>query len=170
MTLSQCLHDTKKIAAALVFISLGTLGFVLFTQYGLGLRPCVLCVYQRIPYVVIIALGLLAYALPPQKALWFILLAALALVVESGIAGFHIGVEQHWWEGTAHCSGQIPGANATIEELRAAILNAPITRCDQITAQFLGISMATYNFFYSLALAGLTFTAWKKIHGQSKKA
>lgn len=165
MTVNKYLTDTKKVAAALVFISLGTLSFVLFTQYGLGLRPCVLCVYQRIPYVVIIALGLLAYGLP-KKAPCLIFLAALTLLVEAGIAGFHIGVEQHWWEGTAHCSGKLPGAGASIEELRAAIMSAPITRCDQVTAQFLGVSMATYNFFYSLTLAGLTFTAWRKSNGK----
>lgn len=153
--------DPKKTAAALVFISLGTLGFVLFTQYGLGLRPCVLCVYQRIPYVIVIALGILAYALPRNAARAFIVLAALALLTGAGIAGFHIGVEQLWWKGTDHCGGTLP-ANASIEELRAAIMNAPVTRCDQITAQFMGISMATYNFVYSLVLAAMTLHAWRK--------
>lgn len=153
--------DTKKIAAALVFISLGTLGFVLFTQYGLGLRPCVLCVYQRIPFVVVIAFGILAYALSGRTARGFILLAALALLTGAGIAGFHIGVEQHWWKGTDHCGGALP-ANASLDELRAAILSAPVTRCDQVTAQFMGISMATYNFIFSGALAAITFHAWRK--------
>ena len=168
MTYLQFIADKKKVAAALVFISLGTLTFVLFTQYGLGLLPCVLCVYQRIPYVVIIALGLLAYGMP-KHAPCFILLSALTFLTGAGIAGFHIGVEQHWWEGTAHCSGKLPGPDATIEELRAVIMNAPITRCDQVTAQFMGVSMATYNFAFSLAMAGLTLSAWKKSHGKNKK-
>lgn len=165
MTFAQYISDTKRVAATLVFISLGTLGFVLFTQYGLGLRPCVLCVYQRIPYVVIIALGLLAYGLP-RKAACFIFLTALTFLTGAGIAGFHIGVEQHWWEGTAHCSGKLPGPNASIEELRAVILNAPITRCDQVTAQFLGISMAAYNFVFSLMMAAFSFMTWKTAHGK----
>ena len=164
MKFASILSDTHKVAALLVLASVGSLGFALFSQYVLGLLPCILCIYQRIPYVVLIAVGIFAYALPQPWRRRFIFLAGLVLLVEAGIAGFHIGVEQHWWEGTAECTGKLPGPNATLEELRAAIMNAPITRCDQINAQFLGISMATYNFFWALALAVMTFYAWKISH------
>jgi disulfide bond formation protein DsbB len=42
-------------------------------------------------------------------------------------------------------------------DLEAAIMNAPVTRCDDIAFQMFGISMAGYNGLASLMLAAFTF-------------
>ncbi len=85
----------------LLLACVGALGAALTTQYGFGLKPCVLCIYQRIPYVV--AAVLAATALSPRVSvrgkLALIALCGLAFAVDSGIAVFHVGVEHHWWEG-----------------------------------------------------------------------
>ncbi|MBT3702999.1 MAG: disulfide bond formation protein B, partial [Alphaproteobacteria bacterium] len=69
-----------------------------------GLAPCVLCLYQRIPYAITIGLGLIGFAVP-RFFLAAVLLAALAFLVGGGIAVFHVGVEQAWWTGTEACVG-----------------------------------------------------------------
>jgi disulfide bond formation protein DsbB len=77
-------------------------------------------------------------------------------VATAGIALFHVGVEQKWWEGTSACVGQFaPGMSA--EELQQAIQDAPIVRCDVPAWEMFGISMAGYNLLYALALAAFTF-------------
>jgi disulfide bond formation protein DsbB len=72
-------------------------------------------------------------------------------MVGAGIAVFHVGVEQHWWAGTAACGSTLSATS--VEALRAQILAAPVVRCDQPAWSLLGISMAGYNALISAALA-----------------
>jgi disulfide bond formation protein DsbB len=81
--------------------------------------------------------------------------AALALAIGAGIAIFHVGVEQHWWVGTAEC-GVTETANS-IEALKAKILGTAPVRCDEVAWSLFGISMAGYNALVSLALAAFAF-------------
>ncbi|MEJ2028093.1 MAG: disulfide bond formation protein B [Limibacillus sp.] len=64
--------DRSSTAAGAVLLiallSAAILGSALASQYWGGLEPCQLCLYQRAPYVVTIALGLLA-ALPLPRGL-----------------------------------------------------------------------------------------------------
>ena len=137
--------------------SVVVLGSALLSQYVGGLQPCILCWYQRAPYALTIVVSALALLLArPMGARGLAGAAgvcALAFLVGAGIAAFHVGVEQHWWEGTSSC-GTIGGGGAmTIEELRAQLLNQPVVRCDEIDWSMFGISMAGYNVLVSLGLA-----------------
>lgn len=85
-------------------------------------------------------------------------LAGLVFLAGAGIAAFHVGVEQHWWQGLASCGGNLPQAR-TVEELRAALLAQPVVRCDEVAWSLFGISMAGWNFLFSLGLAALSFAA-----------
>src|SRR5690606_26210528 len=110
------------------------------------------CVYQRWPYVATIALGLAGFALArrhPAAARIALGLAGLTFLVGGGIAGFHVGVEQGWWQGTSGCGAPASGTGGgamTLEQLRAQVLAAPVVRCDEVPWSLLGISMAGYNF------------------------
>lgn len=124
-------------------------------QYGFGLQPCILCLYQRVPFYV--AVGLSGLALLPGLARdWraaLLGLAGLGLVVNAGIAAFHVGVEQHWWAGTEACSGGAAAtAQMTIEQLQEMMSRPAQPRCDQPPWSFLGITMAMLNVPFSLAL------------------
>ena len=136
-------------ALAVALLSAGALGFALVSQYAFGLAPCVLCLYQRLPYAAALALGVLALPWPAARP-YLLALASIALTGNAGIAAFHVGVEQHWWQGLSGCSGAA-GAR-TLEEMRRLIQQAPIVRCDEVPWSFLGLSMAGWNVPASLAL------------------
>jgi disulfide bond formation protein DsbB len=85
-------------------------------------------------------------------------LCGLLFLIGAGIAAFHVGVEQHWWAGTAECGGQASGAR-TVEQLQAMIEAAPVVRCDVVAWSLFGISMAGYNVMLSLALAAFAFVS-----------
>jgi len=145
----------------IVAASVATLGAALVSQYFFGLLPCVLCLWQRWPYVATIVLGALAMPLWPRGALgpWLVALAGLAFLIGGGIAVFHVGVEQHWWQGTAECGGA-PSAR-TVEELRAQLIGRPVVRCDEAQFRFLGVSMAGWNVLASAAFAAFSLAATK---------
>ena len=86
------------------------------------------------------------------SAPWLLLLSALVLAVNAGIAVYHVGVEQYWWIGTEDCVGKT-GTAQTLAELRAQIMATPITRCDEVAFSLFGISMAGYNIAFSTGLA-----------------
>jgi len=136
------------------------------SQYGFGLKPCILCLYQRVPYYINIALGLAAFVASfryPRLVKLLIALAAVSFLTDAAIAGFHVGVEQKWWPGLSSCGGDIVPKGASIEELRNAMEHQAIVRCDEPAWVMFGISMAGYNFLISLALVfGVTFLLRKK--------
>ncbi len=127
------------------------IGVVIF-QYGMDMRPCQLCIYQRWPHVIAIALG--AYAIWARK-MWLFPILGVVILIGAGIAFYHSGVEQHWWAGLQSCSG---GGASSFDELMGT---AP-ARCDEIPWSFLGLSMATWNGLISLGIAAFWFLAWKR--------
>ncbi|WP_299692456.1 disulfide bond formation protein B [uncultured Tateyamaria sp.] len=130
------------------------LGAFAFQHLG-GLPPCKLCIWQRYPHAVAIVLGAVAVLIPAP-----ILLAAgaLAALATAGVGGYHVGVEQGWWEGPTSCSAQgVSGVDAGA--LFDQIMAAPIVRCDDIAWQFAGLSMAGWNMVISLGLAALWIAA-----------
>jgi disulfide bond formation protein DsbB len=130
---------------------LAALGF----QYLGGLAPCPLCIDQRWPHAVAIALGLVLLAWPRR---WLAALAGLAVLVSAGVGLYHAGIEQHWWPGPVTCTAPAPGT-APPGELLDRILETPVVLCDQIAWSWLGISMAGWNAILSLCLAALWFRA-----------
>ena len=150
-------HAPIVILAASLAVLAGAFAF----QYLGGIEPCILCIYQRFAYGATIVLSAVAlgFAVSGQRRALagLLVVTALAFAVGAAIAAFHVGVEQHWWRGTAACGAS--GALATtIEELRRQIMNAPIVRCDEVPWSLFGVSMAGYNVLISAALA--TFSLW----------
>jgi disulfide bond formation protein DsbB len=138
----------------LFFMSAGTLGGAHAFEYWGGLQPCTLCLHQRWPWWIAGALAIVAIIVIGNRRLHAaaLSLAILTVWAGAGIAIYHVGVEQRWWEGPTACSGA--ATPATLEELRAMVLAAPVIRCDDIAWSLFGISMAGYNALLSLATGG----------------
>ena len=124
------------------------LGGALVSQYGFGLYPCEMCMWQRYPHFVALGLAIIASFAPPKRLL--VALAGIAILVSGGIGGFHAGVEYDWWEGLTACTTPVAeGGGSALD----AILNAPLVRCDEAPWDLFGISLAGWNFLFS-GLAG----------------
>lgn len=155
--------SSTTLAWAVAAGAAATLCAALAFQHIGGLAPCELCYWQRYPYWGAIALAAAAAFVPGRPAAWLLAAACLCLLGTAGVAAFHVGVEQHWWQGLAACGGsQAPAAN--LDELRARLLAAPVVRCDEPAWTLAGLSMAAYNFFVAAALAGLAaFAAFRRM-------
>jgi len=137
-------------------LSLLAVGGALFSQYVGGLQPCELCLLQRWPYYAAIPLAALGVAAGGGRAARIVLaLCAVLFVIDAGLAFYHVGVEQRWFQGPTACTGAT-GAAKTIEELRAQIMAAQPVRCDEPQWTLFGISMAGWNVAATLFLAGIS--------------
>lgn len=141
--------------------SLGSLALLLaafgFQHLG-GLAPCKMCIWQRYPHGVAIAIGVLALALP--RLSFLPLCGAMAAATTSGIGFYHAGVEQGWWEGPTSCtSGSISGMSNN--DLFDQIMSAPLVRCDDIPWELFNISMAGWNAIASAVLVLIWLAAWR---------
>lgn len=135
----------------MLLLSAAPLAGAYFSQYALGYEPCPLCIYQRIPYWVIVGLSIAAVLLNIGKTSVkpLLILCGFAFLTDAGIAFFHTGVEQSWWEGLDACGASGIVAQ-TIDELRAQLTGAPVARCDEAPFTLLGLSMAAWNAVYAL--------------------
>ena len=141
-------------ARLLLAANVGSLLFALTMQYGFGVQPCILCLWQRVPYGVgaVAALGILLAKPYGRHSVVLLGLTAAAYLVGMGLAIFHTGVELHWWVGTSGCAVE-PLHGSSPADLREALLKTVVPRCDQISWTILGFSMANLNIVLSLALA-----------------
>ncbi|MFC0206269.1 disulfide bond formation protein B [Novosphingobium soli] len=133
-------------------VPVALLGGALVSEYVFGLHPCEMCWWQRYPHMLAIALAALAFFWRPVRPL--VAVAALAVLVSGLIGGFHAGVEYGWWEGVTACTAS---PLATGGDPLAAIMNAPLIRCDVAPWSLFGVSLAGWNFLFSTAGALAVF-------------
>ena len=147
----------RYIPIVLLLIAFTALGSAYTAEFAYSLEPCVLCIYQRIPFAVIGVLGVLAYLLKGRMAMVVLTaMAGIVLLIGAGLASYHVGVEQHWWASVASCSGASDQA-LSMKEFQALLQQEPEKACDEVDWTMFGISMATYNVAFSgvLGLGGL---------------
>lgn len=148
------LFPAVAVALLGVGLILGAWGFQM-----VGYKPCHLCLGQRVPWYIIIPVGFAlvgAQTTNAPRALIIALFAALvALAVWSAyLGGFHAGVEYKWWPGPADCTGtgiQLPTGGGVLDDLSPN----EIVRCDEVPWHIAHISLAGFNFLFSLLAAAI---------------
>jgi disulfide bond formation protein DsbB len=164
---------TRPIASAAIVIAVVGAATILgawFFQYGLGLKPCPLCLEQRYPYYFAIPLAALILLGVSAGASRKVLLAALFVIAagmlwNAGLAGYHAGIEWKWWPGPQDCSGPIDSLGSANDLLRQ-LESINVVRCDEAAWRFLGLSLAGYNVLISLALAAVAI--WGLLAGRAQ--
>ena len=146
------------IRSAAVMIALGALAILSgawFIELVLGVKPCPLCLEQRIPYYVGIPVAIAAaWAAPNHPRLGRVLLTLTALIflIAAGMAAYHAGVEWGFWQGPADCSGPIPTA-ATMGDFLKSLDHVRVIRCDEVAMRILGLSLAAWNMILASGMA-----------------
>ena len=128
----------------------GALGF----QFIGGLAPCPLCIWQRWPHVAAVVIAVLAVTVLWRHTRPLAVLGMLAALVSAGLGLYHTGIERGWWPGPDTCTSS-DITNLSTDQLMAQIMSAPLVRCDEVTWDLLGLSMASWNAVISLGLAAL---------------
>ena len=149
-------------AAAIAVVGAAAILGAWFFQYGLGLKPCPLCLEQRYAYYFAIPLALMVILGDQHGASRKVLIAALVAIAlgmlwNAGLGVYHSGVEWKWWPGPQECAGGLDNLG-TAGGLRKKLQSITVVRCDEAAWRFLGLSLAGYNALISLLLAAIA--AW----------
>ncbi len=163
MTLCPCtlirkLFTMPYAALAILAASVGALVAASIFQQIFGADPCVLCLFERIPYAVAVPFAALAFFLRHNKCAvkGLMTLCALGFLINVGISAYHSGIERHWWEATVSCD--VTPLNMEPAKMTAAdLLTTAVGQCDEINFTILGLTLANLNVFVCLGLAFLAF-------------
>ncbi len=135
--------------------SAALLGGAFFFQL-IGYPPCAMCLWQRWPHAAAIVIGAMALVIP-GRILPF--LGAIAAATTGGIGVYHTGVERDWWEGPSSCAGAGGGLDGLSGADLLVIEGPRVVMCDQVSWEFLTLSMASWNALLSFCLMAIWIIA-----------
>jgi disulfide bond formation protein DsbB len=157
MTIAELVLPPSQARRALIIMaaSLVILASVWILQ-GFGYEPCELCLTQRYAFYAAAPLAALTAVLCSHSAsgaarAGFALLA-LVFLANAALAGYHAGVEYHWWPGPTACTGGLTGP-VDVNDLMKSLNSVRVVRCDEAQLRIAGLSLAGWNVIASAALA-----------------
>lgn len=150
---------------AMAIFSLMAVSGALVAQFAFDMPPCILCIYQRIPYGVVFLVGMGAFLTKKaESASLFII--AFTFFVNSCLAIYHSGIERQWWSESSGCSVSFDFHAQGTQNLLEQITSAQTGSCADIPwiDPILGLSMANYNAFicFGLSIALVAFFFFKR--------
>ena len=137
--------NKKIIYLTTLTISILSLLAAVYIEYAIGIKPCALCIYQRIPYLLLIFVSFLGYNYS-ENLLW-IKLQTLIFLISFLLSGYHFGIETGFFEEFAGCTAQ----NVNLldkSEILNSLQNNTIS-CKNVSFKILGMSLATINMIIS---------------------
>ena len=141
--------NLKNYFFLIFLISIFSLLSAIYIEFVLNQKPCKLCIYQRIPYVLAIFISFLGIS-TKNKYTW-LLLIFLIFVLSSLISGYHFGIENNFFEEFSGCTNQSIDLLDKSKILES--LNNEPPNCKEVNFKIFGFSLATINLFISIIIS-----------------
>ena len=138
----------KNFYLFILFYSLLAILFALYTEYILGFKPCKLCLYQRIPYVIAIFISFIGYNYIKNNKI--LILIIIIFLISALISGYHYGIENSIFEEFSGCTNNSLEIVDKAELLKS--LNNNVISCKDVNFKLFGISLAGINLLFSLLI------------------
>ena len=140
--------NKKKFYLFILFYSLLAIFFALYVEHVLGYKPCKLCLYQRIPYIVSIFISFVGYNYFKNDKILILILVIFSISVL--ISGYHYGIENNIFEEFSGCTANTLEIIDKSELLKS--LNDNVSSCKDVNFKLFGFSLAGINFLLSLLI------------------
>jgi disulfide bond formation protein DsbB len=140
--------NKKKFYLFILFYSLLAIFFALYVEHVLGYKPCKLCLYQRIPYIVSIFISFVGYNYFKNDKI--LILIVVIFLISVFISGYHYGIENNIFEEFSGCTASTLEIIDKSELLKS--LNDNVSSCKDVNFKLFGISLAGINFLLSLLI------------------
>ncbi len=119
----------------------------------LGYEPCILCLYERIPYILISLISFASFFYATKVKRILLQLCCLCAFSGAGIAIYHVGVEKTWWHPSSKC---VPDTNFgeidSLEEFKNKLQSSKLGDCSKPALKILSFSLAELNLMMSLLM------------------
>ena len=150
MTLERRL---KIFYSLIILLCLSSICYAFFVEYILGYKPCILCKYQRMPYILGLVLGLIGFIETLNKRIIFF--TFLTFLISMSLSGYHVGIEQELYQSIFDCSDD----NLSILEEGKLLesLNVINPDCRNVNFAVFGVSLATINFILSFVISLVSY-------------
>tara|TARA_B100000242_G_C42997864_1_gene463513 strand:+ start:167 stop:643 length:477 start_codon:yes stop_codon:yes gene_type:complete len=143
--------NRKYFFIVIFFISLFSIVGALYFEFILKLKPCILCLYQRIPYIILIFICLIGYNYSDN--LFWHYLVILVFFISVLISGYHVGIENSLFPELSTCKAS--NLDLTDKKQLLQSLNNQIVSCKDVLFKIFGLSLATINLIISLTVVAL---------------
>lgn len=136
----------------------GLLGFGLYLQYVDGQEPCPLCIFQRVAFMALGAVFLMAAVHGPGKtgAVVYAVLGGAAAFTGAGLAARHVWLQSLPADQVPACG---PGLSYMLEQFPLMrLLEKVLTgsgECAEAGWRFLGLTIAGWSLLWFVLLGGL---------------
>ena len=147
----------------------GLMGYALFAEHVLGLEACPLCIFQRMAFIGLGVVFLVAGLHSPAGGLARVygIVGVAVAGVGAAIAGRHVYIQNLPADQVPACGpglDYIMDAFPLLEALELVFTGSG--ECAVVNWSFLGLSMPAWTFIWYLLLAGLAaFANWRRLAG-----
>lgn len=158
-----------RLAAAIAALAAGiALGTAFASEWWGGLVPCALCLLERWPYRIAIALGAFGVLLPPLLGRWALVGVLLTGIGAVALSGLHVGVEFHWWPSPLPECAAPHFVEGSIAERLKSMPARPSKSCEDAVypIEAIPLSFAQAGFVYALLFTAGTGLLLAKTGGR----
>ena len=143
----------KLLFIGIIIFCIFALLFAYFTEYALKHKPCNLCLIERVPYMVTIILAFLVLIFSKYEKIILITIGLL-FTIGTTVSFYHFGIEQGFFKESLVCELSIRDNDLSKETILNQLKELPVS-CKDVTFKILGLSLVTYNIFFSLILCAI---------------
>jgi len=147
----------------------GLMGYALFAEHVLGLEACPLCIFQRMAFIGLGIVFLVAGVHSPAGSLakLYGVIGVVVAGVGVAIAGRHVYIQNLPADQVPACG---PGLDYMMEAFplleALELVFTGSGECAEVNWSFLGVSMPGWALIWFVLLAGLAVVAnWKRVAG-----
>lgn len=133
------------------FIILLSIISALIIEHALGHKPCSLCLYERVPYVLSALLIIKIFFYKKYEKITLLILF-LVFISSALLAFYHFGIEQGFFSESFVCNVENQSQNLSKEQLLKE-LNQNVVSCEEVVFRILGLSLAAINTILSIVLS-----------------
>ena len=137
----------------IILLCVTSIFYAFFVEFFLGYKPCILCKYQRVPYILGLIVALFGFFKSSNTRT--IIYIFLIFLLSMTLSGYHVGIEQELYQSIFNCSDNNLGVlekGKLLESLK--VINPD---CRNVNFAVFGVSLATINFVLSFVISSVSY-------------
>ncbi len=147
----------KNYYQILLILSILILISAFVIEFIFGYQPCNLCIIERFPYMIAIAIILLTYIFK-KNIIFYNILLVLVFLFSILISVYHFGIEQGMIEESMVCKSKSLDL-ITKEDILNSLQDLRIS-CKDVAFRIFGLSLTTYNIIISIIMLLLSIKVY----------